>query len=219
MTMETLLSSTLSELLQMRSGAAAQTRIQPDSGSEADARSPYEHFARLIEVLMRQACGRCACNGGGGDPEGDGRDAPAPQGPATRTAPSIGLPEGLSAGEALSGRLHVYRAPGAELPWDGRGVQPAVSEYWSAALVPDARGLIGGQVAPGLEGWYELVTAGEAHNYYGYRDYLEQNYPGGYAAWESAFDAYRRVALTGAELEFSVADTSGMHNGPATRTA
>ncbi|HHB12463.1 MAG TPA: hypothetical protein ENK62_04625 [Chromatiales bacterium] len=176
-------------------------------------------FIQLLEELLQRAAqgGGCACQA----PQGPRQEPPAtdpapPQPgdrPATTTAPRVELPEGLETGDAPSGRLRVYRAPDATLPWDGLAAQRAVPQYWEAAMVPDARGLIGGQVAPGLEGWYELVAAGEDHNYHGYRDYLEQNYPGGYEAWQSAFDAYRRVALNGEELEFAITDTSGLRNG------
>ncbi len=129
---------------------------------------------------------------------------------ATRTAPSIELTEGLQTSDMANGMLHVSRDRNATLPWDGNGLNTALKSYWDAALVPDASGMLRDQVAPGLEGWNEVVQNGDNGKYHGYRGYLEKNYPGGYDAWSQAFDDYRRVALNGENLEINIANTSGM---------
>ncbi len=221
MTMDASMKGTLLRLQGMSHTAVPETNALRSDAPGQNLLGPLgEIFGRLLDELLQQLHNgtSCTCQGPeqGGGAEAGGTTTSG--GNDTRTAPHVGLAEGLAAGDSPSGKLHVYRAPGATLPWDGLGPTRAVPQYWEAAMVPDARGLIGDQVAPGLEGWYELVASGEAHDYYGYRDYLEQNYPGGYAAWESDFDAYRRVALTGADLEFSITNTSGMRNG-MTQTA
>lgn len=129
--------------------------------------------------------------------------------PATTSAPDVGLAEGTVASSNNDGYLHVHREPDAALPWDGKGANTAVKEYWDASLMPDASGLVNGQVAPGLEGWNEAVNDGRSGDYWGYKDYLESNYPGGYDKWRQDYDGYRRNALLGEDNAVRVANTSG----------
>jgi hypothetical protein len=171
--------------------------------------NPGSEQQNIFSQILDQAVGDS-------EREGDASTAEATSGAiagtATRSAPALGLAEGLASGTTNSGLLHVYRAGDSSLPWDGKGLNTAIEAYLDACLLPDATGLVRGQVAPGLEGWNELVQSDEDNRYHGYRDYLDKNYPGGYDAWNQAFDDYRRVALNGETLTIDIANTSGIDN-------
>jgi hypothetical protein len=204
---QTLLERTRSMLDELAASVARDLYNQDVVDSTAEGE---EVFSRLLSEAVYE------CDATGSGDRDDPDELPVVDGsdlPVTSTAPKVELTEGLTTGDTADGRLHVYRLGESSLPWDGLGLNTAIKSYWDAALVPDASGMVGGEVAPGLEGWNEVVNSGESGQYHGYRDYLEQNYPGGYEAWDEAFDDYRRVALNGDSLDVRIYDTSGLRYG------
>ena len=124
-----------------------------------------------------------AINGTGPLPD----SSPRPSGTLQQTSlPAGTVPEGMTLAKYEDGTYGFRRADGYEGPIPGanQGMNTDFINKLGLQRLPGADGYIPGVgVAPGLEGWNQLVKDGLSGQYQGYRGFLDQNYDGGYDQW------------------------------------